>query len=432
MFDHHIEHAPVRALKPYPRNARTHSKRQIEQIAASIQRFGFVNPVLVDDELGIIAGHGRVEAAKLIGLDTVPVLRLSHLNATERRAYVLADNRLAEKAGWDRQLLALELQGLDALDFDLGAIGFETAELDIILDAAAEADPEGRDGEDVIPALPVQAVTRPGDLWLLGRHRLICADARDSAAYEALMGGEVAAMMFTDPPYNVRIDGFAGGKGAAKRREFAMASGEMSEAEFVGFLEATLGPAAARCRAGAIAFVCMDWRHMGELLAAGKAVFDELKNVCVWAKTNGGMGSLYRSQHELVFVFARGGAAHCNNVELGRHGRNRTNVWTYAGVNAFKHERDEELAMHPTVKPVALIEDAIKDVTRRGDIALDPFGGSGSTLIAAERCGRSARLIELDPHYCDVIIKRFEAYAGKAATLAETDQAFEDVAAARA
>jgi len=431
MFEHKIEHVAVGALKPYPRNARTHSKRQIEQIAASIQRFGFVNPVLVDDDLGILAGHGRVEAAKLLGMDTVPVLRLSHLDATERRAYVLADNRLAEKAGWDRDLLALELQGLVELDFDIGAIGFEAAELDIILDAASEADPAASDGEDDIPTLPTTAVTRPGDLWVLGRHRLICADARDDAAYSALMPGEEAAMMFTDPPYNVPIDGFAGGKGKAKRREFAMASGEMSEDEFVTFLETTLGPAAARCRNGAIAFVCMDWRHMGELLAAGKAVFDELKNVCVWAKTNGGMGSLYRSQHEMVFVFGCGGAAHCNNVELGRFGRNRTNLWTYAGANSFKHERDEELAMHPTVKPVALVQDAIKDVSRRGEIVLDPFGGSGSTLIAAERCGRSARLVEIDPAYCDVIVQRYQAYTGKRAILAASGETFEEIAAAR-
>jgi len=431
MFEHKIEHAAVGALKAYARNARTHSKRQIEQIAASIQRFGFVNPVLVDDDLGIIAGHGRVEAAKLLGMDAVPVLRLSHLDETERRAYVLADNRLAEKAGWDRDLLALELQGLVELDFDLGAIGFEAAEFDIILDTAAEADPAASDGEDDIPTLPVTAVTRPGDLWVLGRHRLLCADARHDAAYSALMPGEEAAMMFTDPPYNVPIDGFAGGKGKAKRRDFAMASGEMSEDEFVNFLETTLGPAAARCRNGAIAFVCMDWRHMGELLAAGKAVFDELKNVCVWAKTNGGMGSLYRSQHELVFVFGRGGAAHCNNVELGRFGRNRTNLWTYAGANSFKHERDEELAMHPTVKPVALVQDAIKDVSRRGDIVLDPFGGSGSTLIAAERCGRSARLIELDPIYCDVIVQRYQAYTGKKATLESSGETFEQTAERR-
>jgi DNA modification methylase len=260
---------------------------------------------------------------------------------------------------------------------------------------------------------------------LLGRHRLACGDARDAGAYDALMAGQAADMLFTDPPYNVPIDGFAGGKGKVERREFAMASGEMGEAQFQAFLEATLGPAAAVTRDGAIAFVCMDWRHVGELLAAGAAVFDELKNICVWTKTNGGMGSLYRSQHELVFVFKKGRAPQCNNVELGRHGRNRTNVWAYAGANAFGAAREAELAMHPTVKPVALIEDAIKDVTRRGALVLDPFGGSGSTLIAAERCGRLARVIEIDPLYCDTIIKRFEAYTGKQALLEASAESYE-------
>lgn len=419
MLENKLERAPLRALKPYARNARTHSKRQIEQIARSIQRFGFTNPVLVDDDLTIIAGHGRVEAAILLGLDSVAIIRLSHLSEADKRAYILADNRLAEQAGWDKEILAIELQGLIDLDFEVELTGFATAEIDLILDEAAEANPSSnRDPADELPAPPNEAVTRPGDLWRLGRHALLCGDARDPAAYATLMAGEAADVMFADPPYNVRIDGFVGGNGKATRREFAMASGEMSEGQFQAFLESTLGEAASVTRDGAIVFVCMDWRHMRELLGAGLAVFDELKNVCVWAKTNGGMGSLYRSQHELVFVFKRGTGAHCNTVELGRFGRNRTNVWSYAGVNAFGQQRDAELAMHPTVKPVALVEDAIKDVSRRGGIVLDPFGGSGSTLIAAERCGRSARLLEIDPLYCDVIVKRYEAYTGKSASLA--------------
>jgi DNA modification methylase len=234
--------------------------------------------------------------------------------------------------------------------------------------------------------------------------------------------------MFTDPPYNVPIDGFVAGKGKVRHRTFAMGCGEMTEAEFEGFLACTLGPAAKHLKDGAIAFVCMDWRHMKEMCAAGAQVFDELKNVCVWTKTNGGMGSLYRSQHEFVFVFKRGSASHSNNVELGRFGRNRTNVWSYPGANAFKQGRDAELAMHPTVKPVALIQDALKDVSGRGDVVLDPFGGSGSTLIAGERCGRSARLIELDPAYCDVILQRYQAYTGKQAMLAARGITFEETA----
>lgn len=413
-----IERASIGALKPYPRNARTHSKRQIEQIARSIQRFGFNNPILVDDNLQIIAGHGRVEAAKLLGLEEVPMVRLSHLSEADKRAYILADNKLAELAEWDKEILAIELQGLIELDYEVELTGFATAEIDLILEEAAEADPAAkRDPADDTPAAPPIPRTRPGDVWRLERHRLVCGDARDQEAYALLMQGDAADVVFTDPPYNVPIDGFVGGAGKIERREFAMASGEMSEAEFEAFLATTLGAAAAFTRDGAIAFVCMDWRHMGELLAAGKRVFSELKNLCVWSKTNGGMGSLYRSQHELVFVFKKGRTAHRNNVELGKFGRYRTNVWSYAGVNSFGQARDAELAMHPTVKPVALIEDALKDVTRRGEIVLDPFGGSGSTLFAAERCGRSARLIEIDPAYCDVIVARYEAYTGKPAHL---------------
>lgn len=408
-----IEYAPVSALKPYPGNARTHSKRQIRQIAASIERFQFTNPVLVDDDNVIVAGHGRVEAAKLLGIDTIPVRRLSHLSPDEIRAYRIADNRFAELAGWDSAILAIELQHLAAIEFKMDAIGFETAEIDIVLDAAQAGDPNGDDGaDDEVLEPPARPVTALGDVWVLGRHRLVCGDALNKETLAALMGGEIAQAMFTDPPYNVPIDGFASGKGKAVRREFAMASGEMSRAEFETFLTRALGAAAEHLCDGAIAFVCMDWRHIADLLAAGEAIFDTLKNICVWTKSNGGMGSLYRSQHEFVCVFKKGKGAHANNVELGRHGRNRTNVWAYAGANAFGAARDQELAMHPTVKPVALIEDALKDVTARGSIVLDPFGGSGSTLIAAERCGRSARLIELDPAYCDVILARYARCTG--------------------
>jgi DNA modification methylase len=420
-----IERVPLDALKPSARNARTHSKRQIEQIARSIDRFGFTNPVLVGDDLTIIAGHGRVAAAKLLALKEAPVIRLSHLSEAERRAYVIADNRLAEKAGWDKEILAIELEGLIALDFDVELVGFETAEIDLLIDEVEAGDPNGADLDDVVPPAPSNPVTLPGDVYVLGRHRLICGDALKRETYHRLMGEERADLIFTDPPYNVPIDGFAGGKGKAVRREFAMASGEMSKEAFEAFLEISLGAAAAVTKDGAIAFVCMDWRHMGELMKAGLEVFDELKNLCVWTKTNGGMGSLYRSQHELVFVFKLGGASHCNNVELGRFGRNRTNVWAYAGANAFGMAREAELDMHPTVKPTALIEDAIKDVTRRGGVVLDPFGGSGSTLIAAERSGRTARLMEIDPAYCDVIVQRFEACTSKSAQRIEAPAALQ-------
>lgn len=426
-----VELLPLDRLRPYVRNARTHSKAQIRQIARSIERFGFTNPVLISDEDEIIAGQGRVEAAKLLGRATVPALRLSHLGPAERRAYVLADNKLALNAGWDREILAAELQGLVDLGFEVEFIGFQLAEVDLILDAAFEADPAARPDRDDAPVPPAAAgVTRPGDLWTLGRHRLICADAREAASYMRLMAGESADLVFTDPPYNVPITGHVCGLGRTRHREFAMGSGELTHAAFTDFLARTLGHAAGHSRNGAIAFVCMDWRHIGELLAAGAAVFSELKNLCVWNKTNAGMGTFYRSKHELVFVYKVGTGPHLNTFGLGDTGRYRTNVWDYAGVNTFKAERREELALHPTVKPVALVADAIRDCSRRGASVLDPFGGSGTTLIAAERTGRRARLIEVDPGYCDTILARYQAATGRLPTL-EGGETFEVVAEER-
>lgn len=418
----------VASLKPYTRNARTHSKKQIKQIASSIERFGFVNPVLVSDDGGIIAGHGRVEAAKQLGLKTVPTLALSHLSETEKRAYVLADNKLALNAGWDREILAIELQGLVDIDFDVELTGFSLAEIDFVLEEAGEADPDAPDAaEDTVPEAPGPAVTRMGDVWILGRHKLICGDARCIEDYARLLGTERVDMVFTDPPYNVAIDGNVCGLGSVKHREFAFASGEMSKTQFTQFLEQSLGAMASVLRDGAIAFVCMDWRHIGELLAAGSTAFTELKNLVVWNKTNGGMGAFYRSKHELIFVFKQGTAPHTNNFGLGETGRYRTNVWDYAGISSISASRGDELAMHPTVKPVAMIADAIKDCSKRGEIILDGFGGSGSTLMAAEKTGRSGRLIEYDPLYCDTIVRRWQAYTGKAATLGSTKQKFDEV-----
>lgn len=418
-------------LKPYAGNARTHSAKQITQIAASIRQFGFTNPVLVDGASGIVAGHGRVAAARQLGMTEVPVIELAHLSEAERRAYVIADNRLAELAGWDRDILAIELQALSEmdLDFDLEITGYETAELDLLLDgpAADQTDPD----DDIAGMKTGPAVTRPGDIWLLGKHRLICGDARHPDTFTALMESDRAKAVFTDPPYNVKIGGHVCGSGAIQHREFAMASGEMDVAGFTAFLRSTLGAMADVSVDGAIHFVCMDWRHMGELRSAGDKVYSELKNLVVWKKSNGGMGTFYRSQHELVFVYKVGTAPHTNTFGLGDTGRYRTNVWDYPGVNSFGANQ-KDLALHPTVKPVALVADAIKDVTRRGEIVLDGFGGSGTTLIAAERTGRVARLVELDPLYCDVICRRYEARTGRPAQLCGTEQIFSDVAIARA
>lgn len=427
-----IEYRDTADLKPYDKNARTHSKKQVRQIAESIKRFGFTNPILITDSSSVIAGHGRLAAAKLLGISKVPTVRLSHLSEVERRAYVLADNKLALNAGWDREILAIELQSLVDLEFDVEITGFSLAEIDLVLDEARESSPEAGDSiDDEIPPFADVAVSRIGDVWTLGRHRLICGDARAAADYSRLLGDETADLVFTDPPYNVPIDGHVSGLGRVRHREFAMGTGEMSQSAFTGFLAETLGNAARSCRDGAIAFVCMDWRHIGELIAAGNQAFSELKNLCVWNKTNGGMGAFYRSKHELVFVFKVGTAAHTNSFGLGETGRYRTNVWDYAGISSISSSRAEELAMHPTVKPVALIADAIRDCSRRGEIVLDCFGGSGSTLIAAEKTGRIARLIEFDPFYCDTIIRRFEKVTGKRARLSDGEAYFEDVAEQR-
>jgi DNA modification methylase len=422
-----IEHVTPQSLRPYSGNARVHSKNQIKQIARSIERFGFTNPILVSIDREVIAGHGRLRAAQQLGMTSVPIVILATMSEAERRAYVLADNKLAENAGWDRDILAIELQGLLDLEFDDPEItGFSLGEIDGILSDASEKSATEPGPEDSLPAEKVAAVSRLGDLWLLGPHRVLCGDARNETDYRRVLGGRSADLVLTDPPYNVRIDGHVSGLGKAQHSEFAMASGEMSEAEFTGFLSTFLGLAKANSCDGAILFVFMDWRHLFELTVAGRANGLELKNLIVWAKDNAGMGSFYRSKHELCFVFKNGEGPHVNTFELGQHGRYRTNVWEYAGVNTFRAGRADDLAMHPTVKPTAMMADAIRDVTKRGAVVLDPFAGSGTTLIAAEKTGRICCAIEYDPHYCDVIVRRWQAYTGKTATL-EGGLTFEDI-----
>jgi len=433
MSEIQVQYVSPDVLRPYAGNTRTHSKQQIRLIANSIKRFGFNNPILISDTFEIVAGHGRWQAAKLLGLTSIPVAVLSSLSDAERRAYVLADNKLAELAGWDRDMLAIELQGLLDLKFDdLELTGFSLGEIDGILDDASERSAAGPGPEDITPGDLQGAVTsRFGDLWILGQHRLLCGDARCQADYSRVMNGQLADLVLTDPPYNVPIDGNVSGLGKVQHAEFAMASGEMSEAEFTRFLSTFLALASSHSSNGAILFVFMDWRHLFELTVAGRDTGLTLKNLIVWAKDNAGMGSFYRSKHELCFVFKNGDAPHTNTFELGQHGRYRTNVWEYAGANTFRAGRADDLAMHPTVKPAAMIADAIRDVTKRGALVLDPFAGSGTILIAAEKTGRQGRTIEYDPKYCDVIVRRWQGYTGKAATLEGTSLTFEDMAAER-
>lgn len=429
MDDLNITYRDPAELEPRARNARTHSKAQVRQIADSIAAFGFANPVLVDGAGEIIAGHGRVEAALLLGLERVPTITLGDLSPAQIRAYVIADNKLAENAGWDRELLGLELRELSVdLDFDVSLTGFEMPEIDLLI--AGLDEPEHVE-EPAPLCLAGPAVTRPGDIWEMGPHRLICGDALEGDVYARLLGDERAGMVFTDPPYNVPIDGHVSGLGKVVHREFAMASGEMSSDGFTAFLARCFTNIVEYSTNGSIHFICMDWRHMGEVLAAGLEPYSELKNLCVWAKTNGGMGSLYRSQHELVFVFKAGTGSHINNVELGKHGRNRSNLWTYAGANSFGADRDTALAMHPTVKPVDLVQDAILDCSTRGGVVLDAFAGSGTTLVAAHRAGRRGYGIEIDPAYCDVIVARMTKSCEVTPVLSGTGHSFEEVAARR-
>lgn len=400
----------ISALKPYPKNARTHSPKQICQIAKSIKEFGFTNPVLIDKDNCILAGHGRVEAAKLAGLTEVPAVVISHLTPAQKKAYILADNRLAELSGWDKNILKVEVEELQSIedgDFDLTLTGFDTPEIDVLLAPPDAPAPENANFlEKSIPAR-----VKSGDLWQLGAHKLLCADSTQPTSFCRLLGAEKANLIVTDPPYNVKISGHV--RSSEKYREFAMASGEMSQSEFSQFLKGVFTLLAEYSILGSLHYAFMDWRHLGEILSAGMSAYTALKNVCVWNKLSGGMGSLYRSQHELVFVFKNGDAPHTNNIELGVHGRYRTNVWDYPGIFIKNKVNKANIHLHPTVKPVGLLADILLDASPRKGLVLDPFGGSGSTLLAAERTGRQARIIEIDPHYCDVILYRYEQMGGK-------------------
>jgi DNA modification methylase len=427
-----IVYCRIDALKPDPANPRRHTRKQVRQIAESIKAFGFNVPILIDRDGNVIAGHGRWLACRELGITEVPTLCLDHLTPAQARAFMIADNRLTEISVWDDRLLARQLKELSlvGLDFDIEVTGFEMGEIDLRIaslddPAQAEADPA-----DVVPEIPATPLSKLGDMWLLHCHRLLCGSALDSAVFAALMGEERAATAFIDPPYNVRIDGHAGGLGAIHHRPFPMASGEMDRSQFTAFLGQAFRNLTAFSIDGSIHFVCMDWRHLEELLAAGREAYDELKNICVWVKDNAGMGSFYRSRHELVCVFKHGRNGHRNNIQLGQFGRNRSNVWHYPGANSFARYSEEGnlLALHPTVKPVAMVADAILDCSARGDIVLDAFLGSGTTLIAAERTGRRCHGMELDPAYVDTSVRRWQKLTGGSARHAASGRSFDDLA----
>lgn len=428
---HEVIRVTPAVLKTGRKAARTHSKKQVEQICKLIIRYGWTYPIVVDEHYQIIAGYGRLLAARKLGIGEVPIIVISGLCEAEKQALALADNKVATNAGWDREVLAemfvfLE-EELPKIDLDLEFTGFETAEVEQILEdfGGGETDPADEVGE-----VGKIAVTQAGDLWLLGKHRLLCGDAKSDDDIARLMAGKTAAMALIDPPYNVRVASIQG-RGKIKHAEFHEASGEMSPRQFRRFLQSVLRRIAKSAKAGAIVFVCMDWRHVSTLIDAGEEIFGELKQLVVWVKTNAGQGSFYRSQHELICVFKNGEGQHTNTFGLGQHGRNRSNVWEYAGVNTFRKGRMDELTVHPTVKPVALVADAIRDCSKRGDIILDTFMGSGTTLLAAERVGRQAFGTEIESFYVDVAIRRWQQFTGRDAILESTGETFEEVATAR-
>ncbi len=425
-----IQYKDPCGLRLDPNNARSHGAAQLAQIEASIKTFGFVNPILIDEQNVVIAGNGRLMAAQKLGLELVPTLRLSGLSDAKIRALAIADNKIAANASWDIELLTTTFEALSGLDidFDLEVTGFETVEIDLLLhDAVSTKAPDPADVvSDALRKEP--PVSQLGDNWALGRHRLLCGNALERDCFAQLMGDEKAHGVFIDPPFNVRINGHVSGKGVARHDEFVMASGELSEAEFTAFLTTNFHHLVTYSLDGAIHYICADWRHLFEFLSAGRSAFGAFLNMCIWNKTNGGMGSFYRSKHELVLVYRSGKLQHRNNVQLGRHGRNRTNVWDYAGANTFRDGRDEDLRMHPTTKPVSMVADAIMDSTRRGDIILDCFAGSGTTIMAAEKTGRTARAMELDPHYVDVAIRRWQSFTGRQAVHLDTALTFEQMA----
>jgi DNA modification methylase len=420
-----MEKLDPKQLKRPNRQLRIHSPQQESMLMASISEFGFLTPAVIADDLTIVTGILRVDAAIKLGIESIPVVRVSHLSRGQLEAFRIADNKIQEHGKWDEPALRDALVEALAIDIDIEALGFTTAEADIAL-----AEPLSASVEEIITP-PATSLIRVGDIFVAGSHRIMCGDAFCPEHYASLMRGAKAAMVFTDPPYNLSGRSI-GGKGRFKHRQFVAANGELSDVEFEEYLRSGIARFAAHTTAGGLIYVCMDWRHVRHLLNAANALELELIDIVVWAKTGAGMGSFYRSQHELIVVLRVPGAPHRNNVELGRNGRHRTNLWSQAGANVFGPMRDEALAMHPTVKPVGLIMDAIKDCTQRADIILDSFGGSGSTLIAAQKVGRTARIIEIDPVYVETILNRYQRVFGVEAVHEETGLSFTEVVTQRA
>lgn len=425
-----VKYVAVESLGEYINNTKIHPRQQIKQIRKSIEKFDFINPILIDEKNEIIAGHGRLRAAIDAGMKEVPVIQIDHLTEAQKKAYRIADNKLTENGEWNFELLQVEFKSIETLDPDikLDITGFAIEEIDNVFKVNEK---ETDSKADIIPYIDEhEIISAEGDIWLLGKHKIICGNALDEKVYKTLFEDKKADMVFTDPPFNVSVNGHICGKGAVKHEEFKYASGEMSSNEFQEFLKASFNLLKSFSKNGSLSYICMDWRHIKEIINAADGIYNEMKNLCIWNKNNAGMGSFYRSKHELVFVFKNGTKPHINNINLGKNGRYRTNVWDYAGINAFGKEQ-KNLKMHPTVKPVELIKDAILDASDRNSIILDAFLGSGSTLVAAEQSDRVCYGIEIEPKYIDTAIRRYEELTGKDAVHMQTGRKYADLLKAK-
>lgn len=420
-----IELLATSMLAPNPRNARTHTPKQISQIGVAIKRFGWLVPIVIDENNMILAGHGRWEAAKKMRMTEVPVIRANFLSDADRRAFVLAENRISQLSGWDDDILQAELKALFEDGYEIEITGFSVANLDISVPSEAGSD------EPDTPELPLNPVSRVGDLWLIGDHRLYCGDARDVNSWETLLGDDRASLVFADMPFNVPINNHVSGNGRNKHREFVMAAGEMTPPEFTTFMRAIMRHCVRFSVGGSIHYHCMDWRHMREILDAADGVYTEFKQFIVWVKDNGGQGAFYRSRHELIFVFKSGTTKHQNHFGLGGTGRYRTNVVEYAGCNTFRKGRDADLQAHSTTKPLAMVMDFLLDCSTQGDVVVDPTSGSGTTLLAAHHTKRRGAAIELDPGYVDTALTRLRAATGVEPILAGDGRGFDAIASER-
>jgi DNA modification methylase len=406
------------------RKLRRHPLGKAKKLDRSIAETGHFGPIVVDENGLVIDGVARIDAAKRLSMPQLPAIVVTGLTGAQTKALRMSLNRLVEDASWDVDSISLELDEIRIEGGDLELSGFDDIEIDRFLtpkDTARFDDVEP-------PPLGEVAVAQEGDIWLCGDHRIICGDATRPETYDRLLGQDKATMVITDPPYNLSIAKGISGRGENRHADFLMASGEMDETQFQKFLQDAMSASADRCGDGSLHYWFMDWRHIDQLVGVGRMVFAELINICVWAKSNWGMGDFYRSQHEMVAVFKKGGGKAINNVQRGKHGRGRSNLWQYGGETAFSKTRSSDLKSHPTVKPVQMVADAIQDASLPGAIVLDPFGGSGTTMLAAEMTQRQAALIELDPKYVDLTLRRYQLATKKKATLLSGGRSFDEVA----